>query len=221
MNFDDPIAYHQRELEIACDPSSPARCLPEVSASDRAILDVGCGIGQFFVGAGLLGTGRRLVGLDVVPQVLDHGRARFPEIDFTLGQAEALPFADASFDLVVARVSLNYTDLSRSLPEIARVLAPGGRLWATLHPVSRTFEECARALRQRQAGDLAVRMFVLVNGVAFHLFGRQFASPRSGKTESFQTEAGMRRALARSGLGDVGFHRGRHFVCTAAKPECA
>ncbi|PWF42503.1 class I SAM-dependent methyltransferase [Massilia glaciei] len=47
--------------------------------------------------------------------------------------AEALPFADAQFDLVMSQYGLEYTELARSVPEILRVLAPGGRVALVAH----------------------------------------------------------------------------------------
>lgn len=49
--------------------------------------------------------------------------------------AEALCFPDAHFDLVTSQYGLEYTDLSRSLPEILRVLRPGGRVCLLTHHV--------------------------------------------------------------------------------------
>ena len=48
-------------------------------------------------------------------------------------RAEQLPFADASFDLIVSQWGLEYSDLQRSIPEILRVLKPGGAVQLILH----------------------------------------------------------------------------------------
>ena len=47
--------------------------------------------------------------------------------------AEALPFPDAQFDLVMSQYGLEYTDLARTVPEIVRVLAPGGHICLVTH----------------------------------------------------------------------------------------
>ncbi|QNA99081.1 class I SAM-dependent methyltransferase [Massilia sp. Se16.2.3] len=47
--------------------------------------------------------------------------------------AESLPFADASFDLVTSQYGLEYTDLARSVPEVLRVLRPGGKVCLLTH----------------------------------------------------------------------------------------
>jgi SAM-dependent methyltransferase len=59
--------------------------------------------------------------------MLTHRRTTAPDASFVIGQAERLPYAAGSFDLVAAAGSLNYADLSQALPEIARVLAGEGR----------------------------------------------------------------------------------------------
>jgi len=91
--------------------------------ADRA-LDVGCGAGLST--AALAPLARRVIGLEPVPAMLAHRRAVAPHASFVVGQAERLPFAAGSFDLVTAAGSLNYADLPPALAEIARVLAHGG-----------------------------------------------------------------------------------------------
>jgi SAM-dependent methyltransferase len=91
--------------------------------ADRA-LDVGCGAGLSTAAVAPLA--RRVIGLEPVPAMLAYRRTVAPQAGFVIGQAERLPFPAASFDLVTAAGSLNYADLSRALPEIARVLADDG-----------------------------------------------------------------------------------------------
>ena len=91
---------------------------------DRA-LDVGCGAGLST--AALVPFARQVVGIEPVPAMLTHRRTAAPNASFVIGQAERLPWAAGSFDLVAAAGSLNYADLSQALPEIARVLTGEGR----------------------------------------------------------------------------------------------
>jgi SAM-dependent methyltransferase len=92
--------------------------------ADRA-LDVGCGAGLST--AALASFARRVVGIEPIPAMLTHRRRVAPNAGFVIGQAERLPYAAGSFDLVAAAGSLNYADLSQALPEIARVLTGEGR----------------------------------------------------------------------------------------------
>lgn len=93
----------------------------------RTALDVGCGEGRFCRMMRDLGVAA--VGLDPTEPLLAHARALDPEGDYRLGRAEALPFADGAFDLVVSYLSLiDIPDVEPAIPEMARVLRPGGTL---------------------------------------------------------------------------------------------
>ncbi len=58
--------------------------------------------------------------------------------------AEALPFEDASFTLITSQYGIEYCDTQRSLPELARVLAPAGRVALLLHHAESRLTEVAR-----------------------------------------------------------------------------
>jgi SAM-dependent methyltransferase len=91
--------------------------------ADRA-LDVGCGAGLST--AALMPLARQVIGLEPVAAMLVHRRVVAPHARFVMGQAERLPFAARSFDLVAAAGSLNYADLPSAFAEIARVLTRDG-----------------------------------------------------------------------------------------------
>lgn len=99
------------------------RSVPLARKADRA-LDVGCGAGLST--AALAPLARRAIGLEPIPAMLAHRRTVAPHASFVIGQAERLPFAAGSFDLVTAAGSLNYADIPSALAEIARVLTPDG-----------------------------------------------------------------------------------------------
>lgn len=93
----------------------------------RRSLDVGCGEGRFcrMMAAGGIAT----VGVDPVALFLRRARERHPTGDYREGFAEALPVPDGAFDLVVSYITLvDMPDIGRAIPEMARALAPGGRL---------------------------------------------------------------------------------------------
>jgi SAM-dependent methyltransferase len=72
--------------------------------------------------------------VDLSPRMVELARARGVEAE--VGDVQALPFADESFDAVVAAWMLYHVpDLDRGLAEIARVLAPGGGLVAVTNSV--------------------------------------------------------------------------------------
>lgn len=101
------------------------------------LLDVACGPGYV---AGLAASrGAIATGVDIAPQMLELARALHPGVDFRAAEAESLPFADASFDAVVASFLLPHlADAPAAVAELARVLAPGGRLaLSTWHSAKR------------------------------------------------------------------------------------
>ena len=99
-------------------------------------LDVGCGEGRLT--RDLAGLGHDVVGVDASPTLLAAAREASPGMELHLADAADLPFAHASFGLVIAFMSLqDVDDLPGALREAARVLAPGGRLCiAIVHPLN-------------------------------------------------------------------------------------
>jgi len=99
--------------------------------SDR-ILDLGCGTGIVArVLRERLGGAARLTGLDVNASMLAKARSIAPDIEWVEGNAVALPFADHSFEVVIAQQVLQFVpDRKAAMREIRRVLVPGGRLIA-------------------------------------------------------------------------------------------
>jgi SAM-dependent methyltransferase len=101
------------------------------------VLDVGCGCGlDVFVASILVGARGSATGLDLTPEMVDRARAAaalwpIRNVAFEAGDVEAMPFPDASFDVVVSNGALNLApDKDRAFREIARVLRPGGHLAA-------------------------------------------------------------------------------------------
>src|SRR4051812_21922049 len=94
-----------------------------------AVLDVACGTGNAALPAAR--AGGRVTGLDFAAGLLDIARERAAdamlEIDFVEGDAQALPFEDASFDSVVSTFGHMFApDHRRTADEMKRVLKPGG-----------------------------------------------------------------------------------------------
>ncbi|MGI9667099.1 MAG: class I SAM-dependent methyltransferase [Acidimicrobiia bacterium] len=102
----------------------------DVGSSTR-VLDVGCGGGV----ACELAAGRGAVvsGLDASPALIDLARRRVPSGDFRVGDLESLPFADGSFDAVIAANSIQYAeDRVAALRELGRVSTPDARIVVSL-----------------------------------------------------------------------------------------
>ena len=108
------------------------------SPPPRRMLDVGCGTGALLRLAAKRLPEAELTGVDASEGMLrvagKKAPARSPAIRFVLAPAEALPFSDATFDLVVSTVSFHHwSDQPKGIAEAARVLVPGGRLVLTDH----------------------------------------------------------------------------------------
>ncbi len=90
-------------------------------------VDVGCGEGRSC--RMIRARGIECIGIDPTRALLDEARRRDPGGTYLLAGAEALPLADACVDLVLSCMSLiDIEDIDRAIPEMARVLRPGGRL---------------------------------------------------------------------------------------------
>ena len=97
-----------------------------VQPGDR-VLDACCGTGDLAVAA--LQAGATVTGLDFSERMLERARRKSDEIDWVQGDAEKLPFEDASFDAATVGFGVrNLADLERGLAELRRVMRPGGRV---------------------------------------------------------------------------------------------
>jgi SAM-dependent methyltransferase len=125
--------FPQEVLAAFCGVGNPFS-LGTLNPGD-AVLDLGCGAGVDSLVAGrLVGTGGRVVGLDVTPAMIERARGHLARlglanVTFQMGEAEALPFPDHDFDAVISNGVFNLTlNKEKALKETHRVLKPGGRL---------------------------------------------------------------------------------------------
>mgnify|MGYP006272891589 CR=1 FL=1 len=121
-----------------------------VRAGDR-VLDVACGTGVVAVTAARAGAAA--TGIDITPELVreahENGRTAGVSIDWHEGDVEAMPFADASFDVVLSQFGHMFAPRpERAVSEMLRVLRPGGTIaFATWPPelfVGRMFALVAR-----------------------------------------------------------------------------
>jgi SAM-dependent methyltransferase len=113
----------------------------------EAVLDVGTGTGVVAITAARAGA--RVSALDLTPELLEQARenarvAGFDDIAWTEGDAEALPYPDASFDVVLSQFGHMFAPRPEvAVAEMRRVLKPGGRIafatWPPEHVIGRVF----------------------------------------------------------------------------------
>ncbi|MEO1008472.1 MAG: arsenite methyltransferase [Planctomycetota bacterium] len=147
---------------------------PHVIASLRegeTVLDLGSGGGfDCFLAGPKVGAAGRVIGVDMTPEMLAKARRGLDayrrstglgNVEFRLGEIEHLPVGDASVDAVISNCVLNLVpDKPRAWREIARVLAPGGRVaisdLALLRPLPADLQNDAEALVGCIAGAVEV-----------------------------------------------------------------
>lgn len=139
MNLTQPRELHGERAAVRGNPSLVWRAgqdrrlamilrwalRPPATRLHRVLVD-GCGVGMY-VGA-LLPYAEQLYGIDIEREHLEIAAARVPTAHLQLAAAEALPYADAHFDLVLSHEVIEHVQDDRAaVAEMARVLKPGGR----------------------------------------------------------------------------------------------
>jgi SAM-dependent methyltransferase len=158
----------------------------------QRVLDVACGTGVVSVTAARLGA--RVTGLDLTPDLLEHARENSRiaavEIDWREGDVEQLPFADASFDVVVSQFGHIFAPQPEvAIAEMLRVLRPGGTIAFSTWPPE---------------------LFV---GGMFALVGRYSPPPPPGVSPPAQWgDPNVVRQRLGAAVKDVAFDRGRVLI---------
>nr|WP_277923196.1 methyltransferase domain-containing protein [Sphingomonas sp. CARO-RG-8B-R24-01] len=94
-----------------------------------AVLDLGCGAGDAIPALQLVVGARRVTGLDHSDAMIAVASRRYPDAHFCVGRFDALPFADHSFDRILAtNVAYFWQDPRAVLVELRRVTRPHGRV---------------------------------------------------------------------------------------------
>jgi SAM-dependent methyltransferase len=150
------------------------------------VLDVASGPG--YVAAACAVRGADVVGVDVATEMVALARRLRPEIDFRQADAERLPFADGSFDAVLANFLILHVGRPEQVAaELARVLRPGRKL----------------ALSTWDLPERARLLGVLVDAVAEAGVSASADVPSGPPIFRFSDEAEFARLLSDAGLGDV------------------
>jgi ubiquinone/menaquinone biosynthesis C-methylase UbiE len=145
-----------------------------VPSGDERALDAGTGAGTLALALAPLV--REVVGVDVVPELLERARAHAPaNVSFVEGDATNLPFEAGSFDLACTRRTLHHiAHPERAVAELTRVTAPGGRVFvddqiAPVDPLAALdldrFERARDPSHTRTLPDIDFRQLFEANGL--------------------------------------------------------
>lgn len=160
LEFDLDYSIHDFEVDPYPDSQFLYRRIEEAMINEGTLagartLDVACGVGKIAVEVGK--RGGRGFGLEPSNEMIGLSRYLFPNADVVLvrGVAEALPFADGSFDRIICQGALDHFVAPRDfMREAARVLRPDGRLIIALANYESLSCKLGRACR-----SLTNRMF--------------------------------------------------------------
>ncbi len=134
------IGYSEQELaDLPEDANLGLGCgNPTAIASLKegdTVLDLGSGAGiDCFLAATQVGPSGKVIGVDMTHEMIDRARANalsggYGNVEFRLGEIEALPLADATVDVIISNCVLNLSPRKdKVLGEAWRVLKPGGRV---------------------------------------------------------------------------------------------
>ncbi|HEX6366840.1 MAG TPA: class I SAM-dependent methyltransferase [Agromyces sp.] len=112
--------YHQAR------PGYPIEAVAWLIGDAERVLDLGAGTGKLT--EALVALDRDVIAVDPVEEMLEELEIAVPGVPRILGTAEDIPLEDASVDAVVAGQAWHWFVPERAVPEIARVLRPGGVL---------------------------------------------------------------------------------------------
>jgi SAM-dependent methyltransferase len=122
----DGAAYERflgRWSRLLAGPFADFARLPE----DGRVLDVGCGTGSLAITLAERRQRGRVAGIDIAPPYIAFARSRGVAVEFAVGDACRLPYAERSFVAALAQLSLNFVpDAAIAVREMRRVVQPGG-----------------------------------------------------------------------------------------------
>ncbi len=150
LSFGSQAAAYERGR-----PSYPPEAIDWLLPDNaRDVLDLGAGTGKLT--ARLVERGLDVVAVEPIPDMLEVLRDALPETSALLGTAEQIPLPDNSVDAVLVGQAWHWFDPGHAIPEVLRVLRPGGRLglvWNTRDERLGWVKELGRIIGREDARD--------------------------------------------------------------------
>lgn len=147
----------------AARPGYPVEAVAWLVGDARRVLDLGAGTGRLT--EALVALDRDVIAVDPVEEMLDELEVRVPGVPRILGTAEDIPIEDASVDAVVAGQAWHWFIPERAVPEIARVLRPGGTLglaWNSRDTSAAWLREAGAIMHERHDASTTFESYVTV-----------------------------------------------------------
>ncbi len=205
--------YTEQAIKKFAERSAAGRNLLVDAVKDknlRRILDVGCGAGQEILPF-LEKTKAFCVGIDAANDLGKVARKVFSGKDydkrfaFIRSFGEKMPFADASFDVILCRVALPYMNNRETIAEIARVLSKNGVFLLKTHAPPFYFGMIRERIKTLSARQIAYPLICLAGGAFHSLTGTQLQKGFWRGKEVYQTRRFIEKECARNDLKIEGF----------------
>ena len=210
MALENYREYAQAALANYAQRDAASRYLLFDSVKDlpiERVLDIGCGAGQELFPF-LEKTAAVCVGIDNSPELGKVTKTNFANEKnafFVRSEGEKLPFADASFDVVLCRVALPYMNNRETIAEVARILKSGGVFLLKTHAPSFYFGMLPERLKTLSVKQIAYPLICLAASLWHLLTGKQLQKGFWQGKEIFQTRAFLEKEFKRNGLEIKGF----------------
>jgi ubiquinone/menaquinone biosynthesis C-methylase UbiE len=171
----------------------------------KRVLDIGCGAAQELLPF-LERTNAFCVGIDIANSLGEVTKTVFKlnddaqKVGFSRANGASLPFADASFDVVLCQIALPYMNNRQTIAEVARVLRPGGVFLLKIHAPAFYFGMLPERLKTLNPKQIAYPLICLAGSVWHSLTGKQLEKGFWRGKEIFQTRRFLRKEFSKNNL---------------------